>query len=273
MTTIEFKIENILEYPYPRYSEMAVGFTYTDLGPGNYSIFAYCYLGDILDRIFIESNQVGFQIIENKTNPNIIDEAGFGNGHAGFSNSFIALSITTFVVVIFLISTIFITSTEIGKFGFFGAVAPLYTKIRKKKKDHEYGFIKGSIRGYIVGNPGDNYSTIKRMLELPNGTLTYYLKVLEREGFIRSERDGFLKRFYPVGLKIKKEVLELTDTQVDIYNIIKEVPGIYQKDILARLKISQQNLSYHIQLMVKSRILKIEQDGNKTKCFIIEDVS
>ena len=62
---------------------------------------------------------------------------------------------------------------------------------------------------------------------------------------IKSERDGFYKRFYPVNIQIKNETYELSDTQKNIYEIIKENPGIYQKKILSYLNISQQRLNFY----------------------------
>jgi predicted transcriptional regulator len=168
----------------------------------------------------------------------------------------------------------YITGTEIGKYGFFKAILPFLAR-RKKKRNYELGFIKGSVRGVIYGNPGENYSSIKKKLNLPNGTLTYYLRTLEKEGIIRSERDGFLKRFYPSKQtgETKSEVMELTEIQQNIYELIQDNPGISQNKILKKLEteISQQKLNYHIQKMVKARIIKVERAGKRTKCFVIRD--
>jgi DNA-binding MarR family transcriptional regulator len=180
------------------------------------------------------------------------------------------LFITLFLTNSILLSTMFVTGTELGKYGFFKLFAPLLSK-RKKKRNYELGFIKGSVRGVIYANPGENYSTIKKILDLPNGTLTYYLKALEKEKMIRSERDGFLKRFYPTVMKNDHETVELTEIQKEIYNTIKEKQGLSQKDIRTKLNITQQRLNYHIQLMVDARIIRLEKDGKLTRCYIIEE--
>jgi len=183
------------------------------------------------------------------------------------------LSILIFPLIsinIFLISIMYITSTEIGKFGFFSTLAPLFAK-GKKKRNYELGFIKGSVRGVIYANPGENYSNIKKILNLTNGTLTYYLKSLEEEKMIISERDGFLKRFYPTIGRISKDILELTEIQKGIYKLIQKNPGISQKDISSKLEISLQRVNYHIQLLIDARIIKIMRDGKITKCFIIDE--
>ncbi|MFX0142315.1 MAG: winged helix-turn-helix transcriptional regulator, partial [Candidatus Hodarchaeota archaeon] len=105
------------------------------------------------------------------------------------------------------------------------------------------------------------------------GALAYYLRVLEREELIKSERDGMFKRFYPTKGKIIREVFELTNTQQDIYSTIKKNFGISQKNISDKLSLSQSTINYHIQLMVNARIIRIEREGKKTKCFIVEEIS
>ena len=183
-----------------------------------------------------------------------------------FDAILIYVTISSLMVIL---SSIFI-GTEVGKYAFFSALNPLYTKERKRKTG-EYGNIKRSIRGYITSNPGHNYNLIKRKLNLPNGTLAYNLNTLERDGSIKSERDGFHRRFYPGEVRFVKETFDFTDIQQSIYNVIKENPGISQTDIASQLYISIQRLNYNIQLMVAARIIRLEREGNKSKCFLIDD--
>jgi DNA-binding transcriptional ArsR family regulator len=220
-----------------------------EYGPPHYSLqlVAYKYGNDIYEPEYI--NYSNNPLIENV--PIVVF-------------SFISLNSI-------LLSTMFITGTEVGKYGFLKLLTPLLAK-RKKKRNYELGYIKGSVRGVIFANPGENYSSIKKILKLPNGTLTYYLKALEKERVIRSERDGFLKRFYPAEGSIATETLELSELQKNIYEIIQQTPGSYQKDIQARLDISQQRLNYHIQLMVDARILKVEIEGNKSRYYVLSEV-
>ncbi len=245
---------------------------YTKPEPGNYYIYSFFYYVNVTNTTQLNSNTSYFEIISNESSHLNGDSDGPSNGRGWYSESFIAGSTVLITVVIVLISTIFVLNTELGKYSFFSAIAPLYTKTRKKKKDHEYGYIKGSIRGYVVGNPGESYNNIKRVLELPNGTLAYYLKVLERERIIRSERDGFMRRFYPAKGTITSDMIELSEIQQKIKSIVQNFPGISQKDILTKLDISQQKLNYHIKLLEDARILKLERDGKLTKCYVVEEV-
>ncbi|UCH88501.1 MAG: right-handed parallel beta-helix repeat-containing protein [Thermoplasmata archaeon] len=266
-TTINFKIDKIAML-----SEPAKNVQYIDLTPGDYSIHSYFYYGELTDSEIIYSNYGYFTIIENLSVP--ADDDGESDPDTSrsllFSSGYIFGSLVIIVIMIVIISAAFIGGTEVGKYGFFSAVAPLYTKHRKKK-DMEYGYIKGSVRGYIVGNPGESYNTIKKSLGLPNGTLSYYLKVLERESIIQSERDGKFKRFYPADGRITSDVLELTDVQQDIYTAIETNPGVSQKDIQEQLDISQQRLNYQIKIMTEARLIRVEREGKRTKCYVVEE--
>ena len=194
----------------------------------------------------------------NKTyNPN--SEVNFD---VHYIRTFVGISIISMSLLLF------ITGTEIGKYGFFKILTPFYIKSRKKR-NNRHDFIKESVHRAIYANPGSNYSEIKRLLELPNGTLTYYLQILEKEKMIVSERDGILKRFYPSKGRIKTDILELNVLQSYIIKSIRLNPGIFQKEIESKLNISQQRLNYHIKILVNARIIKVNKDGINSKCYLI----
>ena len=44
-----------------------------------------------------------------------------------------------------------------------------------------------------------------------------------------------------------------------------------QKDISSELGLIQSKVNYHIQLLVNARIIKLEREGNRTKCFIVDE--
>jgi DNA-binding MarR family transcriptional regulator len=239
--------------------------------PGNYSINCFFYFGDINEFEMIKSNVTYFEVFGENESVNVTPGSKNETNKTKVSSSnylFIG-SASIFTITAILTITLFITFTEVGKYGFFSVIGPLYSKPRKKK-DENYGYIKGLVHGYIDGNPGENYSKIKKSLKLNNGTLAYYLKILEREGSVFSERDGFLKRFYPSQGRVGAEIIELTELQKRILNIIKEKPGISQKNIQERLGITQQRLNYQIKQMKNARLIKVDRDGKKTKCYLIE---
>jgi len=156
--------------------------------------------------------------------------------------------------------------TEVGKFALLSLIIlPLYTKIGKKKiLDH---FIRGQIYGYIKVHPGDNYTTIKKNLDLNNGTLTYHLKVLERGGLIKSWTDGSRKYFYPQGVKIPGDGVKNSSIYDTILNSIKESPGISIKDIAAVNGISRQLANYHVKKLAAEGEIELERKSFSKMCY------
>ncbi len=173
------------------------------------------------------------------------------------------------LILIIIIITGFVTATEVGKYGFLGYVIPLYSRLHGKKVlDHE---TRGLIRGYIIANPGEHYTTIKRELNLKNGTLSHHLKVLEREELIRSKRDGIFKRFYPIEERVPSDLMRVSRIQESILNNIIEHPGITQRGLATKLEVSHQVVNYHVKKLVSSRLVKAERLGKMTKYYAVDE--
>lgn len=156
--------------------------------------------------------------------------------------------------------------SEVGKYGIFPALVFLYTKLRRVEVlDH---YTRGQIHGYIIANPGDHYNNIKEELGLNNGSLAYHLKVLEREGYIVSQRDGMYRRFYPARARPPKE--RLSPMQRLVVEEIRKTEGCSQKDIARRLDISPQVVNYHVKMLAAAGIVNLEKDGRETLCYVEE---
>ncbi|UCF08586.1 MAG: winged helix-turn-helix transcriptional regulator, partial [Thermoplasmata archaeon] len=157
-------------------------------------------------------------------------------------------------------------TTEVGKFSIFNfIILPLYTKISKKDiLDH---FVRGEIFGYIKVHPGDNYSTIKKNLELSNGTLTYHLNVLEREGLIKSWSNNGHKYFYPKGVKIPGNGVKNPSIHDAILKAIGDSPGISVSDIAAITGISRQLANYHVRRLAAEGRIELERKSFSKICF------
>jgi predicted transcriptional regulator len=167
------------------------------------------------------------------------------------------------LTIIFLAIGSFIGGTEVGKYKFLSVLfVPLYNKLHQDKVLDNY--IRGQIHGYIKARPGEHYNAIKSALELKNGLLAHHLRILEKEGFVTSKRDGFYTRFYPKGLKIA----EPDTIQRNLVHIIDTQPGITQRKIISILNSSQQSVSYHLIKLTRENILRTEANGRENKYFI-----
>lgn len=193
--------------------------------------------------------------------------------------------------------------TESGKYRFLVFFLPLYSRIKGldvfKHKDRD------RIYQYIVTSPGEHLHSLSERLEINLNTLTYHLRVLEREEYIISYKDGVKRRFFPKKMKLpRSEVsryypnivrtynvgnVQLSEIQLQIFKIIKEnqnknldengIFGISQKDIAIKLTkrmqttISKQVVNYHVKLLLEAGLIKTAKDGNKVKCYISEELN
>lgn len=162
-------------------------------------------------------------------------------------------------------------ATEVGKYALLKLMfVPLYSRIRKDDVlDH---FVRGQIYGYIMSHPGEHYNGIKQALKVNNGTLSHHLRTLEMQGYLKSQRDGTYKRFYPTGTKLpRRKGIQLSDLQMEIVDAIRQIPGLTQKDIAKREGITQQSVSYNLKLLERIGVLKSERDGVRKRYFILQD--
>lgn len=244
---------------------------------GGSSVFNNCYLNNsIYDfRLIAYSNVKTYNTTFNESKLYIIRESKLETEDKIFSSMLGGLSITA------IGASILILGTELGKYKFFAFSFPLYNKLKRENILDQ--FIRGQIYGLIRGQPGIHYSEIRRTLKIGNGTLAYHLSVLEKEGFVKSKRSNIRKLFYPTELPAKfkdlnkkfprgeeiEEGIKLSNLQEKITSIIKENPGITQKEIVLKVKIPKQTVSYNITRLAQDRIINIEKYGNKTRCYLI----
>ncbi|MBN1539947.1 MAG: winged helix-turn-helix transcriptional regulator, partial [Candidatus Thermoplasmatota archaeon] len=162
----------------------------------------------------------------------------------------------------------FLGFTEIGMVIIFTVGSSLYSKLSKKDiLNHE---VRGLIRGYIIANPGDHYSSIKRNLDLNNGTLAYHLRVLEQSGFIKSMYDGIYKRYYPSNVNISK-LKKNVSKQEEIFNIILENPGVTMEEIGRMIGVSRQVVNYHVKNLIRAGVVSYLRDQKSAKFFPRDD--
>ncbi|MFQ5885304.1 MAG: OmpL47-type beta-barrel domain-containing protein, partial [Thermoplasmata archaeon] len=159
----------------------------------------------------------------------------------------------------------FLGSTEWGRYRFFlFFLVPLYSKLRKEEVLNQ--FLRGQIFGYIMAYPGENYSSIKRAMNVGNGTLTHHLYILEREGFVASKVDGRYKRFYPSGIvQRRRPPAGVSMIQKAILKMIAQNPNITQKEIALSLETSKQVINYHIKALEKRGMISVVRNGSELK--------
>ena len=159
--------------------------------------------------------------------------------------------------------------TEFGKYRLLSLlIAPLYVRLKKNEVLDNY--TRGQIHGYIIANPGDHYNSIRDALELSNGILAHHLKTLEREGLVQSMRDGMYRRFFPANAKLPPEDEGHLNIQRRILSVIRQNPGISQKEISMKVGVSGPTVNYHVSVLASARMIRVEKEGRLTHCFVVE---
>jgi PKD repeat protein/DNA-binding transcriptional ArsR family regulator len=151
------------------------------------------------DTVFVEVVDNRMDLVEGiKIKPQVRDS---GSGNVLLIGGLGALSI--FILTF---------ATEAGRYRYLGLLIPLYTKLKKDEiLDH---YTRGEIHGYIVANPGDHYNAIKKALKLSDGSFAHHVRILEKEGIIKSARDGTHRRFYPKEMQVPENGSSLKKSQL-----------------------------------------------------------
>jgi len=169
------------------------------------------------------------------------------------------------LIVVVLAASIFIGGTEVGKFGFFFMLAPLYSRIRKEAALDS--FTRGKIYGAILTEPGISYNMLKELTDVGNGTLAHHLKMLEVNGYIGIRRDGMYKRFYPSESTLPKSHRVLPRIQRLILSTIEERSGLSETEVAEAISVRRQVVNYHIKKLESLNLVIVQKDGNTARCY------
>lgn len=121
-------------------------------------------------------------------------------------------------------------------------------------------------------NPGSHYNLIKHKLSLKNGTLAYHIRTLEMQKFVKSARLGMMKLFYPIDLPIPQEKgIQLSALQLRIVKLIEKEPGITQVELVKKLKLKQQVISYNLKVMERNGVIRGEKVSRNVEYYLAED--
>jgi predicted transcriptional regulator/fibronectin type 3 domain-containing protein len=156
-----------------------------------------------------------------------------------------------------------VMGTESGRYRWGLLLGPLTTRLKREEVlDNK---TRHALLGIIIANPGIHYNAIMKEFDLKNGVAAYHLSVLEEKNYIRSARDGRLKRFYSTDVKVPSD-LRLTPEGIReaITDLVVAQPGISQKGIVNELGIDDDTVGYHLRAMVESGELHSAKQGRYT---------
>jgi DNA-binding MarR family transcriptional regulator len=143
---------------------------------------------------------------------------------------------------------------------------PMYTRLRRERVlDH---FVRGQVYDYIRNHPGTHYNALRGYLRLTNGTLTYHLRTLEMQGFIKSKREGMYRRYYEIGVRAEPGIgIRYSRLQYRILDTVGTAPGLSQTDLARKLELPLSVLNYNMKELKKVGAVRVEVVGKRQHCY------
>jgi DNA-binding MarR family transcriptional regulator len=144
---------------------------------------------------------------------------------------------------------------------------PMVLAARMRKEQVLDHFDRGQIYGYIVANPGTTMMLIHRALKVSLASLPYHLHTLEREGFLRSQKEGRHRRFFSIEKAPSAVGALLSQFQAAILDLVRARPGVTQAELAGQLGTPRQNVHYNVKRLRQAGILRLEGWGRNTRCY------
>lgn len=174
----------------------------------------------------------------------------------------VAVALAGAGLVAFGVSRLFLRR-EAWRYAGVAAVLPLYTRLAKSQiLDHEK---RERIYMYVSERPGVNYSTIKEDLALPSGVLVHHLRMLEKNGLVRSMREGNLRRFAAAHSSMPPiPPRPLTPAQSRVLHVLLDEP-MSQRGLAERLGISRQGAMQHVRELERRGFVEERDAGGERR--------
>lgn len=121
---------------------------------------------------------------------------------------------------------------------------------------------RNMIYNFIQSHPGASFVTIMNFFNINKSTLMYHLNYLEKADQILSRLEGGNRCYYckyEAGTGPDQfpgsSIINLTDKQKRILNIIKINPGISKDELMSRTRMNRKNLDYNLKRLHDLKIL------------------
>ena len=138
---------------------------------------------------------------------------------------------------------------------------PLYSKVSTNIFLNE---TRADIHQLISKDQGITFGAITRELDLANGAAQHHIRILEREGYVKSIRVGKYTRYYLTG----HDGSDITELQEKILTEVIGTEGMSQSDIASSLDTSRQVINYNIKHMVENGLIKEVHIDNRCVYYI-----
>ncbi len=126
----------------------------------------------------------------------------------------------------------------------------------------------------LCSNPGTYLLELVDILESPLGTLTWHLRILEREGLVKSIKFAGKRLYFPKMLRSQEaEMAYLTmrsDTAQKIFAYVVNNAGCYQEQMAESLEVHHDTVRWHVSRMEDVGLIKVIREGRKKRHYLAE---
>lgn len=122
--------------------------------------------------------------------------------------------------------------------------------------------------------PGVNFVQLSEQVEFGTSTLNYHLRVLEKNGFVTSVRDGRYLRFFDrksghYSNQKKFQVSALRNPQTAaIAQHIRANPGVAQCDLATTFGVTASTVTWHINRLAQQGLVTKTRDAHRTRYYV-----
>ncbi len=113
---------------------------------------------------------------------------------------------------------------------------------------------------FISENPGTYLREMERGLTMQPGLLSYHLEYLERRGLVKSEDEGYIRRYFPAERFRQRDrwivsLLRQESPRKILMHLLLEGSTTFQ-ELQNSVGISKSTLSYHLKKLTSSGIIR-----------------
>ncbi len=130
-----------------------------------------------------------------------------------------------------------------------------------------------NIYQFIKDHPGSSLSEISKFLNLDIPLVDYHTRFLEENNYIESEKKDGYKRYYPkngIGV-IERKYLSIlrNDIPLKIVIYLLKNPNSRHKEILRNFDISESNLTYYLNKLLKFGIIEVKKQKGQHNIYYV----
>ncbi len=110
--------------------------------------------------------------------------------------------------------------------------------------------------------PGIRYKELQRVTKMPNGTLSYHIDTLMKDGVIKVKRDAGSTRLFPINMdEYTAEVISLLkdDVRLKIVKHLLKRSATYQ-ELHRVVNRSFSTLTWHLDKLINADVIYVEND-------------